>query len=222
MPKKLNQSLFILAGFILFLAASQAEELTANAGVTSNYVFRGLTQTDDGFAVQGGIDWVHESNLYLGAWASNVEDTATSNDGFEIDLYAGFTFDLGNDRAIDIGYIAYEYTDNAFTDVQEVFIGFTFKQLSVTYYDGDRDNNGIDYYYLDVKYLLELQNEVKLGFHYGHQGENAGSDADDISVSLSKEFQDLNVSLTFSSYDASGSAADKDEIFVTVTRTFDL
>ncbi len=221
MLKKLNQSLFILAGFILFLGAGQAEELTANAGVTSNYVFRGETYTDDGFAVQGGIDWVHESNLYLGAWASNVDFPASNADGFEVDLYIGYTFDLGNDTAIDIGYINYQYTDSKVNDIEEVFFGFKLKDLSITYYDANTENTPNDYNYIDVKYTIILPNDVNLNLHYGRKDNDIGNDANDISVGINKEFQGLDVSLTVTSYD-SNSTTDDDEIFVTVTKVFDL
>ncbi len=43
-----------------------------NVGLYSQYIFRGLTQTDRGPAVQGGVDLTHSSGFYLGAWASNI------------------------------------------------------------------------------------------------------------------------------------------------------
>ncbi len=48
-------------------------ELSANAAVTSNYIWRGVTQTADQAAGQGGIDWGHDSGLYAGTWVSNVD-----------------------------------------------------------------------------------------------------------------------------------------------------
>lgn len=220
--RKLNQSLLALTGLLAMAGVSQAEELTANVGITSNYVFRGQTQSDDGIAIQGGVDWVHESNLYLGAWASNVDFPAPTNaDGFEVDLYIGYTFDLGNDMAIDIGYINYQYTDSNLNDAEEVFFGFKFKQFSITYYDADIENNVNDYNYIDAKYKIELPNEVNLNLHYGQQNNDTGNDADDISIGINKEFQGLDVGLTFTSYD-SNSSTDDDIVFVTITKTFGL
>nr|MDJ0870709.1 TorF family putative porin [Gammaproteobacteria bacterium] len=43
-------------------------DLSANIGVVSNYYFRGVTQTDDKAAVQGGLDWVHGTGIYVGTW----------------------------------------------------------------------------------------------------------------------------------------------------------
>jgi uncharacterized protein (TIGR02001 family) len=45
----------------------------ANIGAVSNYIWRGVTQTQDGAAVQGGVDVAHESGFYAGTWASNID-----------------------------------------------------------------------------------------------------------------------------------------------------
>ena len=47
--------------------------VSANIGVVSNYVWRGITQTDDKAAVQGGVDYSHSSGFYAGTWVSNVD-----------------------------------------------------------------------------------------------------------------------------------------------------
>lgn len=46
---------------------------SANIGAVSNYIWRGVTQTDDGAAIQGGLDVAHESGFYAGTWASNID-----------------------------------------------------------------------------------------------------------------------------------------------------
>ncbi|HEY0721869.1 MAG TPA: TorF family putative porin, partial [Gammaproteobacteria bacterium] len=45
---------------------------SANVGATSNYVWRGITQTADGAAVSGGLDYSHDIGLYVGTWTSNT------------------------------------------------------------------------------------------------------------------------------------------------------
>ena len=47
--------------------------VSANLGITSNYLFRGVTQTDGSTATQGGLDYEHASGLYVGGWGSNVD-----------------------------------------------------------------------------------------------------------------------------------------------------
>jgi uncharacterized protein (TIGR02001 family) len=116
------------------LSGTAAAEFAANIGVTSNYVWRGVTQTDDDAAVSGGVDYSHDSGFYAGVWASNVNfpseqavfdsgpdnipgtpddvqiGTKTSNNrGAEVDFYAGFAneFDMG--LGYDVGLLYYWY-----------------------------------------------------------------------------------------------------------------
>jgi len=97
-----------------------AAELSANAGIFSNYIWRGVTQTADSAAGQGGIDWGHDSGLYVGTWVSNVAFGADNTDnGYEMDLYAGFAGEAGS-VGYDLGVITYQYpmTPNAnFTEL---------------------------------------------------------------------------------------------------------
>jgi uncharacterized protein (TIGR02001 family) len=70
-----------VAASVLMLAGSQAIsyelgagfEASANVGVVSNYMWRGMTQTRNGAAVQGGLDLTHSSGFYAGTWMSNVD-----------------------------------------------------------------------------------------------------------------------------------------------------
>lgn len=84
-------------------------ELSANVGVASNYLFRGVTQTDDGASIQGGLDWVHASGFYAGTWLSNV-DFGEDSPSAEFDAYAGYTFLLGQ-FDLDVNTIYYWYPD---------------------------------------------------------------------------------------------------------------
>jgi uncharacterized protein (TIGR02001 family) len=66
-------------------------QLTGNLGLTSDYRFRGVSQTQNAPAVQGGIDYAHSSGLYIGNWNSSVSSQVyTAGAGVENDLYAGY------------------------------------------------------------------------------------------------------------------------------------
>ena len=104
-------------------AADSAPGVTVayNVGLYSQYIFRGLTQTDRGPAVQGGIDLTHSSGFYLGAWASNISwlrdpNTNTSNYSpyksggrLEVDLYGGYRHTFANNLGLDVGVLQYLY-----------------------------------------------------------------------------------------------------------------
>ena len=101
---------------------------SGSVGLFSQYIFRGLTQTDRNPALQGNFDINHTSGLYLGMWGSNVswlrdkygnatDGTVTSDSTFyrsggnlEIDIYGGFKSEIGKTGlGIDIGALQYYY-----------------------------------------------------------------------------------------------------------------
>ena len=93
----------------LAMTSTATAEVSVNIGVVSNYFFRGFSETDDGAAVQGGIDFEDASGFYLGTWVSNVDfgdDTS-----YELDLYAGFEGEFAGGFGYDVGYIYYAYPD---------------------------------------------------------------------------------------------------------------
>jgi len=96
--------------------------LTGNFGLFSQYIFRGLTQTNHNPAAQGGFDWAHDSGFYLGTWASNIswlkenQSTAAVNQGLygsggsvEWDFYGGYKWNLPQDFVVDVGTLYYWY-----------------------------------------------------------------------------------------------------------------
>jgi len=112
--------------FVFAADAAAAPDLTVafNIGLYSQYIFRGLTQTNGKPAVQGGIDLTHSSGLYAGAWASNiswlrdptgegVSDAGSSyykKDGhLELDIYGGYRYTFANGVGIDVGALRYQY-----------------------------------------------------------------------------------------------------------------
>ena len=222
MRKHLLQSVVIGTG-LLGLAATAQADLSANVGVTTNYVFRGVTQTDDGPALQGGIDYTHSSGFYAGAWASNVDFPGVGS-GLEYDLYAGINLELNQDLKLDIGYITYKYTDSTVDDVvgnDEVFIGAKYKNFAAYYYNGSANLGAFDHQYYDLRYTLGLPQEIKMSLHYGHLDNKNATDADDISVRFAKDIASFDTSLTFTRVDPN-SGNSENELFLAVTKTFDL
>lgn len=107
-------------------AAAQDEpasdwEFSANVALTSDYVYRGFTQSDEGFAIQGGFDLAHSSGFYVGVWGSSVDfnDLTIEDDGdsvstsLEIDVYGGYGGTFGNSIfSYDVGVIYYMYPND--------------------------------------------------------------------------------------------------------------
>ena len=107
---------------VAVVAQEESEEslLTANIGVTSNYMWRGATQTQNDAAVQGGIDYGMGSGLtgfYVGTWLSNVNfGDSVDDDGnivsgaeYELDGYIGWNGEFSDNVGLDLGYVYYHY-----------------------------------------------------------------------------------------------------------------
>jgi uncharacterized protein (TIGR02001 family) len=110
--------------FVFAADAAPAPDLTVayNVGLYSQYIFRGLTQTNHDAALQGGVDLTHSSGFYLGAWGSNVSwltdgNKNAANNGYytsggslEIDIYGGYRYAFGDTGlGIDVGALQYYY-----------------------------------------------------------------------------------------------------------------
>lgn len=96
----------VLLGAGACSAAAHAVDLSANAGVVSDYRFRGISLSDRDPALQGGVDLSFDSGLYVGTWASTIDEYGGAD--VEVDVYAGYAGETG---LIDygIGAAAYVY-----------------------------------------------------------------------------------------------------------------
>ena len=101
-------------------------ELTANAGIFSNYIWRGVTQTGDEAAGQGGIDWGNDSGVYAGTWVS----TLGGGNGYEMDVYAGFAGEAGG-FGYDLGAITYQYPIGPSANFTELYVSGTMSIVTI-------------------------------------------------------------------------------------------
>ena len=162
--------------------------LTANVGIFSEYIFRGISQTAGKPALQGGFDYAHSSGLYLGTWASNIswlEDfNAYQRSSLEWDFYGGYkaNFPGSEDWTYDLGTIYYNYPGKRYegvvsADTWELYAGVGWKWLSLkaSYslkdYFGARPTgaktDGTWYFDLSAAYPLG-DSGVSLVGHYGY------------------------------------------------------
>lgn len=95
-------------------APESPHSVSYNVGLFSQYIFRGLTQTGEEMALQGGVDYAHSSGFYAGAWASNIswlEDAGSyTNSSIELDLYGGYANSIGETGiGYNVGLLQYIY-----------------------------------------------------------------------------------------------------------------
>ena len=118
---------------VSMLAIPSFAAVSANVAFTSDYVWRGMTQSD-GPAIQGGFDYEAEGGFYAGIWGSNVN--FNDGAGSELDYYAGYGFSLGN-VGVDVGYIAFDYPENQTgLDFEEIYLGLSFGDLGLFFASG--------------------------------------------------------------------------------------
>jgi uncharacterized protein (TIGR02001 family) len=112
-----------------FTPVTAQAELSGNIGVHSKYLLRGIFEENDNTAVQGGLDYNHESGFYAGWWASNLgyeydadSATVTVSDGaagFENDFYAGYAGEV-NGFSYDVSLLQYVYMQVDDSDLLEL------------------------------------------------------------------------------------------------------
>ena len=224
-----------LASGTAIAADASPHTLTGNFGIFSQYIFRGLTQTNEEPAIQGGFDYSHANGFYVGTWGSNISwlrdfGAYTGGGSLELDIYGGYKGTIGKtDFGYDVGLLYYWYPGDKIpggvkADTLEVYGALSWKwisaKLSYALSDevfGVRNADGT--YYLDFTATYPIPNtKLTLVGHYGIQkftGTNAGVDNDTIAsyedwklgvnYSLPKDFT-VGVFYTDTSMDATQEA----------------
>jgi uncharacterized protein (TIGR02001 family) len=106
------------------------------AGYGSDYIFRGVSQTDGGNSAGASANWDHDSGIYAGVWLGQV-DYADDSD-LERDLFVGWSGDVAG-MNLDVAYIDYNYNGDADLNGNEILIGTEFMGVSFDYYMGQDD-----------------------------------------------------------------------------------
>lgn len=174
---------------------ASAGDVTGNVGLTTNYIFRGITQTDDGPAISGGFD-VEKNGFYGGIWASSVDfgDDTT----MEMDFYGGYTFAAGG-FDFDAGAIYYAYPDSP-------ELGGNSQDFLELYFGGSREFGAVtidaklswsdDFYagtgealYAEIGAAIEIFEGITADARFGSStfDDLAGADYEDWQLGLSGE-----------------------------------
>jgi uncharacterized protein (TIGR02001 family) len=96
-------------GLLVLASQAQAATLSGNATLTSDYVWRGTTQTQGDAAVQAGFKLVGDSGFYGSVWGSNVEFAPETHASSELDFTVGWGGALSDKWALDVNLLRYQY-----------------------------------------------------------------------------------------------------------------
>ncbi len=206
----------------MVMAEDSPHEFSANVALTTDYVFRGISQTNEKPAVQGGFDYSYTPlGAYLGVWASNVDFGAGDGTAAEIDYYGGISNEiLDTGVSYDIGVLYYNYPGGS-TAANEDYIeyygglGYDFDTLPLkpsssltVYYSPDFFGGTNDAQYYDLSVDLSLPYDLTLAMHAGYQNvqgiAGAGYNYGDYKLGLSRDVGKFNLDLSY--YDVSDQA----------------
>jgi uncharacterized protein (TIGR02001 family) len=213
-------------------------EVSFNAALTTDYRYRGLSQTRLDPALQGGADYVHNpTGLYAGTWLSTIKwtkDLGGSGD-VEWDMYGGKRGNLSADISYDVGGLYYFYPNNGLSPNANTFelygqLGFGPAYVkyshSLTNLFGTADSKGSGY--LDVGANLDVGNGFTVNLHAGHQRvrHNDAASYSDYKVGITKDLGVCSVALayikasTHAYLSPSGENLGKSGAVLTVSKTF--
>lgn len=206
---------------------ASAHTLTGNIGLFSDYLYRGISQTGQKPAIQGGFDYAHSSGLYAGVWGSNIswlsDAGVATTASLELDTYFGFKSSFATDLNYDVGFLRYNYPGTyaagaTKADTDEIYglIGYKWITAKYSYSLGDTfgmpNAKGTSYFDLGASYSVP-DTGITLGAHVGRQTYK-GTTADafaaagatatytDYKLSVSKDFSGYVLGLAYSSTNA--------------------
>jgi len=216
----MNKLLTLAAGSLLAICAVQAsaEKVTQNAAFVTDYVWRGMSQTDNSAAIQAGADYTN-GNSYASVWMSNVDDgTGAEGAPLEMDVSFGYNnqFDKFN---LDMRVTTYNYLHDQTGDLTEFRLATTpMKGVEVAL---NREIKA-KYWYPEVTYEKFLQNRLYLDLTAGYWSFDDGDSALSFRAELARDFPefhhiDLFAALTYISDDtvaANDNQEDADSLFL--------
>lgn len=214
------------AGALAADAPASPHTFTGNVTLASEYLYRGIAQTNGKMAIQGGFDYAHASGFYLGTWGSNISWLSDSNARvsapIELDIYGGYKSTFGGgDWNYDVGVLTYNYPGDypaGYTkpDTTEVYGALGWKWLSAKYsyvvsnhifgFTSTTGGNTRGSGYLDLTGTFDLGAGWGLTAHAGHQTIKDFSDASysDYKLGVTKDVGVGTVGLYVSDTNAKG------------------
>lgn len=193
-------------------------DVSANAALSTDYIWRGYSQTGGHPAISGGFDVAHSSGLYIGTWGSNVDfDDSTS---LELDAYGGVSNELFNSGvSYDVGAIGYIYPGEDY-DFYEIYAGLSaeidrFAPSAKVYYDPDNQNT-----YVDGTIDVSLPAEFTVTGHYGaYLYDDRDDHVNDYLVGVSRPVFGLDLGLAYT-YSDGYAEDDKGRVVLSVSKAF--
>lgn len=189
-------------------AAAEEESssnLSWNLSATSDYVFRGITQSNFKPALQGGLDYAFgDTGWYVGAWASNIDFNDSDGPDIELDTYVGYSADIAENWNLDVHAVRYTYLGErdayGSIDYNEYFISATYSEM-LTFtvaYANDYANLDFSSLYYNLGGSWDIGNDFAINAGVGRTNfsDDNGSYTD-WNVGVSRQFGPVNAALNY-------------------------
>lgn len=210
-----------IAGFTTSASAENPMglEFSADVAFTSNYVFRGISESGEEAAIQGGMYASHESGIYAGIWGASV--SGYTGAVMEFDYNLGWSGDVGP-VGLDLGVTQYTYPgqSNPDSDTTEFYVGVSkdfgmfSAGLSYAYSDDFYNAGDNDYWMVSAEVPV---GDFTISGHYGDTERDDGTDYEDWSLGVSTELGGFGFAVTFT--DTDGLAADEDYTAFSISKS---
>lgn len=212
----------ILLGLAATAGQVTAAELSGDITFTSDYAFRGISQTEEAPALQGGLTLSTESGFYASVWGSNVDFLAEGT--LELDVMLGWSGDLSDGWSADVGIMRYGYPNAEIdgSNFWELYGSLSYKDITfgLAYSDDYYANSG-NFIYVYAGYSYAITDTISLDLHVG-QNEYDDSSASymDWSVGLSTEIMGAGLSLAYVDTDIDGSYLADSRVIFSLSKSF--
>lgn len=200
-------------------AEEEKEEAFGTIGgsmlLATNYMFRSISNSNNGPQVNGDLNWSHDSGFYIGIWASNTDFGGAGN-SMELDPYIGIAGDIGETNfSYDIGYWSYNYPKSELDlDYAEFYVTPSYSICNFTIspsfwyadnYFGKDFLDGVWALAYEVTVSAESQRDISLSVRVGEQTFESDFDELDYTywdLGISKNWRDFTFDLRW--YDTDG------------------
>jgi len=150
--------------------------ITGNVAVTTDYMFRGITQTWGAPAIQGGGDLALKNGFATGFWASSISHKSYPGGAMELDLYASYGSSFNKDWSWRAGLYAYVYPGGGLDDARPALPSRSFNTLEA--------NAAITWKWLTLKYNQSLTDYFAIDTEQGYRGDSRGTQYIQLDASL--------------------------------------
>lgn len=218
-------TLFAASSAMAWESEDGQHSTSASVALSSDYAWRGYSQTKDEAAISGSFDYSHSSGIYAGTWASNIDygDDAS----VEIDLFVGYGNEIGDSGvAYDLGFLRYVYPGEGY-DYNEVYgsVSYSFFSASIAHStDSSYHSDKATYYSLGFDYDLPMNIALSAGYGYYDYHDSAIASPSDYRIGLSTEVVGFGMDLTYIDSDSDaeqtyGDAAIDGRLIFTISKS---